>query len=417
MSKYVLVVFIILVGAFFRFYELDQRMQFTWDQVRTAWVMKDIIDDGRLPFLGVAAKADSGFYLGPIYYYLLVPFYIMTNLDPIAEGIFVGIVSLVSQVALFFIIKKLFSIRVSLVYLFISSVSLHVISSDRIPWNVSLLPLLSGLVFFFLCALLGGDKRAFFWLAALIGFSFHIHFTAVYFVFAVLLSLPFVSWTAKGVKYAIFSLPLFFIWFLPHIISAIYTQDASGSNLLMYAQTYYHGFHLTRVFQLLHDGFIEFESLLFFRELRILKFIFLPIFSYFFVRENGWKRGKSMIILVWAWFLVPLIVMSIYSGEISNYYFATTRVIAIAVISYVLVRLFSLTNNILSIVLLLCLIFYSWKNIEAFLKYPPRGELSEIRQQVKRVISQGGTISFGQGDPKSYFYYLYAQRSNNSKDE
>lgn len=406
---------LIIAGAFFRFYQLDGRMQFTWDQIQNAWVMKDIIDDGSLPLLGMTAKLNTGFSIGPAYYYMLAPFYLLTSLDPIGAGVFVGVISIITLASLYLSTRNIFSTAAAVTSLAFYAFSRYAIIFDRIPWPVAFIPLLSVGVFYYLTRLLRGDEYAFLGLAFIIGFSFHIHFTAIFFVLFVLFCFPFVRWSRNMMRLAVLSFPFFLIWFLPHVISFLQTNNASGPNLIKYIQTYYHGFHLTRVVQLLQDGLIEYESLLYFREFKFLKFIFLPLFSYFYIRRNGWEKGKYMIYLAWIWFLVPLFVMSVYSGEISNYYFATTRMVAIITISYVIVALFQNKNKIIQYSVIFFGVLFIGKNIEQFFKYPSKGGLNNVRLQVKDAVSQGVVIPFAEGDPKSYFYYLYGERPKRKK--
>lgn len=409
-----LVFFLIALGAFFRFYQLDQRMQFTWDQIQNAWVMKDIIDDGRLPLLGMAVKLNTGFSIGPAYYYLLAPFYLLTNLDPIGAGIFVGVIAIFTLITLYVLVSRLFSREVALVSVLFYAVSIHVIGFDRIPWPVSLIPLVSLGVFYFLSRVTAYDKRAIYYLAAIIGFSFHIHFTAIYFVLITLVCIPFFPRTKTMLRSILLSLPLFFVWFIPHAVAFLATRDTSAPNLMHYIASYYHGFHMTRVIQLLQDGFIEYESLLYFQYLKFLKFLFLPFFSFFLMRMRGTK-GIPIVYISWVWFLVPLLVMSVYSGEISNYYFVTTRTIAVITISYVIVTLFQNKKKIIQIATIFLFALFIGKNIELFFRYPVNGTLNNVRKQVKEAVSQRVVIPFSEGDPKSYFYYLYGERTKRNK--
>src|SRR3989304_8414777 len=87
----IIILAIFLLFVFLRFFELEDRLQFTWDQIQNAWVMKDILDDEKWPLLGMPAKLNAGFSIGPAYYYLLLPFYKIFDLDPIASGVFAGV--------------------------------------------------------------------------------------------------------------------------------------------------------------------------------------------------------------------------------------------------------------------------------------------------------------------------------------
>jgi len=83
-----LFVILFAVHAYLRLFELEDRIQFTWDQVQNAWIMKEMLIDGAWPFVGMIAKQNAGLFVGPAYYYLLVPFYALFHLDPIAGGFF-----------------------------------------------------------------------------------------------------------------------------------------------------------------------------------------------------------------------------------------------------------------------------------------------------------------------------------------
>jgi len=67
-NRFLLILFLLLaVTAFLRFYQLDTRSPFGWDQVDNAWAVKNIIIDHRFPLVGMQAKLNSGIYIGPLY--------------------------------------------------------------------------------------------------------------------------------------------------------------------------------------------------------------------------------------------------------------------------------------------------------------------------------------------------------------
>lgn len=83
-KNYVLVfIAIIIVGLYLRFYNFQYTISFGWDQARDAMVVRDILS-GHLTLLG-PRTGEGHIHLGPAYYYLLAPFYFITNLDPIAS--------------------------------------------------------------------------------------------------------------------------------------------------------------------------------------------------------------------------------------------------------------------------------------------------------------------------------------------
>ena len=118
-----LLIFVFFI--FLRFYLLEEKSSFGWDQVDNAWAAKNIIVDKKLPLVGMQAKGSSGFFIGPYYYYLLVPVYFLTNLDPIASGIFAGITSVISFFIIYFITRSLFSNKIALLALCFPNLANH----------------------------------------------------------------------------------------------------------------------------------------------------------------------------------------------------------------------------------------------------------------------------------------------------
>ncbi len=182
-SKYILLFILLLsVHFFLRIYQLEDRTQFTYDQVDNAWTMKNILVDGKYPFVGPAVKQNSGFYLGPLYYYLLVPFYWFFNLDPIASAVFSVFTSVVNFIILFFVVKNIFSVQLAFVGNFLYTFSAFALSNDHVQWNVGFLPSISLLVFYSLYKIFNGQTKFTFLLFFILGISLNVHFTAIFFL-------------------------------------------------------------------------------------------------------------------------------------------------------------------------------------------------------------------------------------------
>lgn len=406
MRKIVLTL-VILSFLFLRFWDIENRMQFTWDQVSNAWMMKDMIVDHKLPLVGMVAKLNSPIHIGPLYYYLLVPFYWVFSLDPIAAGVFAGVVSLGTAGVLFLVTRKLFSSDVALVALAIYTFSTRIIIQDRIAWPVIFLPMLSLTVFYSLKRIMDGKPRLVMLLSGALGFSLHIHFTAVFFFIYSVLCLPFIIRVKGMLRYIVPSLLIFLVWLSP-IIVATAGNKPSGGNVVSYFQTYYHGFHFVRVMQLVFDSLIEFIAIPGIVQLRLVSLAVLPIFFFVLLNEQG-KRALQMSFLVGIWFVVPLIVFSLYSGEISDYYFVVTRPIAVIVYAYLTIRFWRL-GTWLRVLLVLFWGYVLTYNMNVFFRNNFGNHVPQLREEVRNEIKRGRVINFTEGDPKSYLYYLYAER-------
>ena len=399
--------FILIIHSFFRFYQLGSRNTFGWDQVDNAWAAKDIIVDHRLPLLGMQAKLNAGFYIGPLYYYLIAIFYFLTNLDPIASGLFVGATSIFTITILFLITRKIFSEEVALAAAFINAVSFTIISGDRVQWPVNLIAPVSLIIFFALYQVLTGREKYLILLAAAVGFSFHLHFTGVFYSLIILLTLPFWPRTKRFLRYALVSLPIFVVFLIPNLIAEISSKGSSSKNIADYLAIYFHGLYLVRVGQLAKDAFIEFESVLF-KALKPLKYLLYPLFLVIYFKEKPSRERLILGYLVSLWFLFPWFAFSLYSGEISNYYFSLTRPIVLIIIAYLLVKLFEIKNIVPKVIVIAFLVYYSLVNIQSFFRVEGRG-LDYQKQVVLEKIGRGEVIEFKHGDWQSYLYYFYTR--------
>src|SRR3989344_7590584 len=182
--------FLLVLSIFLRFYQLDVRSSFGWDEVNNAWAAQNIIVEHKFPLIGFQAKLNSGIYVGPIYYYLISVFYFLTDLDPVASGIFAGVTSVFTFFTIFFITKKLFSFNAAIIMVFLNVVSYHSIIFDRTQGPINFIPAISLIIFYSLYKIITGFPKFILLFVIAFGFSLHLHITATYFPIIVLFCLP-----------------------------------------------------------------------------------------------------------------------------------------------------------------------------------------------------------------------------------
>jgi len=384
---------------------MDNRYPFGWDQVNNAWVAQRIIVNHEFPLVGMVAKQNTGFFIGPIYYYLVAFFYWATNLNPVASHYVALLTSTFTFFVIYFIAKKLFSFKVALLACFINTVAAAEFSFDVVQWPVSFLPGISLLIFYFLYRLLKGEERYIVFLAIMTGLAFQIHFTAVFFPLIVTLCLPFFPRNKKMLLYLLLSIPLFLIWFIPNLVSQM-QSSSQLSNMANYLNTYYHGLHLTRFLQLTGDGLIQFDPFLFFAQIKPFKILILPLFLLVFFKE---KISKSRIIFVYItliFFLVPWVIFSTYRGEISDYYFSINRFIALLILSYLLYKSLIFRSWVIKITVLGLLVYYSYFNLNIILHSNDEGGLKKRLEKVIPYVESNRKVEFQEGVSESYIYYF-----------
>lgn len=399
---------IFVLNLFLRLYTLEERVPFSWDQVDNAWAAKNIIVDHKFPLIGMQAKQNSGIFIGPAYYYVVAVFYFLTKLDPIASAIIATISSILTFFAIYFVTKKLFGNTTALISLILYSVASPFIIQDRYQWPVNLLPFVSVLIFYNLSNIFWGNSRHVLYLAVLLGFAFHLHFTAVFFVLIVLLSLPFFKWSKEMVIKSIFAGCIFLAWFSPLFIHEIVSNKQNTHGLESYIGSYYHGVHFVRIIQIANDAFIQFEPLMLFKGFNLMKYTFIPVFAFLLLRNKKKKKAYELIYLTTIFFLVPWLVFSTYRGEISDYYFSITKPLAAIIVGYILFNMLRVKRTLLKMFVVIYICAFVFVNIGIYTSKKMHG-LSYYRAKVKKMITYGQEVEYIDGVGESYLYYIYKQ--------
>ena len=398
---FLLIVFVI--ELFLRFYDIPSKNPFGYDQVDNAWAAKDLIVNHKYPLVGMVAKANSGIYIGPSYYYIVSVFYFLTNLHPIASGLIAGLTSIFSFWTIYFVAQKLFNKEVALLAVIINTFNMYNIISDRVQWPVNFIAPISLLIFYLLYKIISGDARKIILLAIVVGFAFHIHVTAIFYLVIILLSTPFFSRSLEMVKYGLISIPLFLVWLIPNYIYAS-QNNFYGSNLNFYIGNYYHGFHATRFIQIMNDAFLQFDFYVIFEKLKIIKLFLVPLFIFAYLKKKLDFKKLKLVYLIVLWYLVPWILLAMFSGEISDYYYAINRYIGLIIISYLIYKVWeygSFAHKGLVVVLLFA---YCTYNLTLFFPYKDVG-ISDRMINAQKAIDEGRRVEFEIGVPETYFYY------------
>jgi len=178
-------VFILFISfCYLRFYNLDKRIIFDWDQEHYAYEIKNIIQNHKFTLIGPRANNDKGFFLGPYFTYLMLPFYLITNLHPSGSIIFVILYNLIFFFFSFFLINKIFGFKQAFLFLFLWNINDLLIGYDATPWWPILIPLGVLITWYWLDRI--ERKNVFkdwFILGISLGFFLNMHFQFIFMVY------------------------------------------------------------------------------------------------------------------------------------------------------------------------------------------------------------------------------------------
>ena len=189
-TKQILIILlgVLLLFILTRFYNLDHRMVFGWDQEQFSIKIREMIVHHNFTLLGQRVNNDAGFFLAPYLTYLLVPFYVIFKLSPYSLYFFVIIANILFFGASYFIIKKVFSQKHALWFLIFWTVNFMAQTYDSIPWDPLLIPL--GVITTLYCLHLvyknNTSWKAWMILGITAGFFSHMHFQFILILFGIM---------------------------------------------------------------------------------------------------------------------------------------------------------------------------------------------------------------------------------------
>ena len=86
---------ILLAALFLRVYRIDTLLGFYYDQGRDALVIWDLLNKGKFFLIGPVTGIE-GIFRGPLYYYLIAPFYLLGKGSPVWPSVFLALTTVVS---------------------------------------------------------------------------------------------------------------------------------------------------------------------------------------------------------------------------------------------------------------------------------------------------------------------------------
>lgn len=168
-------ILVVVVGSFLRLYKFENQVFFDWDQNRDYQVISNIAQ-GNITLIGPVAKGDGGFFLGPLYYYLVLPAYLLKSGDPLSLPIASIIIDISMIVSIAYLLSRRVGWRRAIIMSLIWSMSWFLIGWSRVSWNVALIPIwsLTTMVTLYDCIKYHRNQNLFI-LGLLAGLSWHIH--------------------------------------------------------------------------------------------------------------------------------------------------------------------------------------------------------------------------------------------------
>lgn len=317
-----LLLLILLITLFFRLYKAKELFLYSHDQDLIGWFIKDVVENKHIRLIGQETSS-QGMFVGPLFYYLLIPFYVLFSMDPIAGIYAVAVFSLFGAFSFYYIFDKIFGKIAGYIASFIYATNFFIIQNGREVNPTQPTVFVWSLWYFYaLWGILNGKKYAYLLLGFLIGLVWHINMTLILLLplagLAILLS-------KKKFEYR-------------NLVKGIIVLVATSIPLILFEIR--HGFIQTRALflSLITDrgavvsGVAKFERTLHLAAKNVhalllppinnMNFIYSFIFLLFIIIVLLYKKilEKEIVWILAAWLISYIGFFSIYSMTLSEYY-------------------------------------------------------------------------------------------------
>lgn len=423
---------IIIFASFLRLYKIDQYMIFLGDQGRDALVIKRMIEEKHFPAIGPPTSVGN-IYLGPLYYYMMLPPMALFGLNPVSASIMVALIGVLTVVLIYLVGKTWFGRGSGLVSAFLYAISPVNINYSRFSWNPNPTP------FFALLSVFGMYKLNksgnFMWLiftAFALGASLQMHYLSLILIPIVGILTLHEFWYRlykkekiknfkKGIILGMLAFlltltPLF--WFdLRHNFlnfNAVVKLFGSGgavkadiiSNLSRAPEIF--GYSMIGRYMAGENDYLT----------AVIALVFLGLLIYWFLERIRFKRVDWPGMALMIWIVVGILGLSFYQNDIYDHYLGFLNPVPFLLFGS-LVSIKFLQGKIIKISLVILVIVLFWANSQKNpLNYPPNRQLQRSQEVAKFVIWKAGGMDFNfallseNNYDSAYVFYLeiYGQK-------
>ena len=419
------IITILIASLALRIWRLDELVTVGGDQGYDLIKIKEILD-GNLTLLGspIGRIKDTVLYLGPFYYYLQIPFLLITRLDPMGLAIPIIIARLLTTFFVFQIAKKLANYQVAIVAAILSILSPYFVNSLGPTSQPYLIPTLVAAITFLMINGVTIGKLVL--LGFLAGFAIHLHYLGLsvflaltLFIFYGIKTQKFKSAVALVLGLFLATTPLLVFelrnnFFLSKQIITQLSQGALSTQVPSITQQF--------IFAV---NFLERDiiglSLPFIISLAVI--IISIVVTYFKLD----KIHKSFFFFLISLVIINIVAASLYGQKVQPHYLATAYppvFILAAVMISSLMRFSKILPVILTIVIAVALLAGNDLNRSSGYTMPEDLTLRQIRQ-ISKIIAQDAQGQFNivstlDGDsralPYRYLVDVYGKKSLGVQD-
>ncbi len=163
----VVVILATLLGTVLRSWNYIPTLMFQGDQARDALIVSNIFINKDPVFIGPVTSVGN-MYLGPLYYYFMLPWLMLSYPSPLGPAIAITILGIVAVPLTYLVAKELLGKTPAAIAALMMAISSVLVTSSRFSWNPNPAPIVMLLVIW--ATYRAWTKSAWYWLLATLGF-------------------------------------------------------------------------------------------------------------------------------------------------------------------------------------------------------------------------------------------------------
>lgn len=418
LRPYLPIILIILLGAFLRLYRIADYMTFLGDEGRDSLVWLRMVREGKFTLIGPVTSIGN-MHLGPLYYYLILPFSVIFGFNPVGSSVGVALFGLATIFLIYWVGKKWFGEVVGLTTAFLYAISPVVITFSRSSWNPNVMPFFALLTVWSIWQF--WQNKKFLWLSIAgvsVSFAIQSHYLGLLLAPLVglfwLITLKNIFKNKKLMKqFIIFSFGSLVLFFLLTIAPLLWF-DLRHNFINYQAFRQFFTDRQTTVNFKLYKAIPSFWPLWEVMVTRLIaaKDIVLGVWiaavlligTIFSVWRLGIIRTKAKkvlankgLVLIIVWLLVGLWGMGLYKQHIYDHYFGFLFPALFLLTGVVLGELLKIkkVGKFLFLALVAFIVFLDFQNSP--LRYPPNSQMRRVKEVDRKLIEETGGKPFNFG--------------------
>jgi len=169
---------LLLIAGFLRLYRIEESLQFLGDQGRDALLVARIFKQGDPVFIGPVTSIGN-MYLGPLYYYFMLPWLWLSYPSPVGPAVAVAILGTLTVLVVYLFGREIFGKRAAGIAAFFVAINAVAIAHSRFSWNPNPEPLVATLMMWAIYRAV--TKSGWYWIGVSICFAIltQLHYMAL----------------------------------------------------------------------------------------------------------------------------------------------------------------------------------------------------------------------------------------------